>query len=104
MDILTSHIVDIMMSHMRTTLTLDPDVAARVRQEVRRTGKAFKAVVNQALRRGLGMDAQPSRAPRFKVQPHALGARPGVDLDRMNQLVDQLEAHGRTSAVDRDPA
>ncbi len=77
---------------MRTTLTLDPDVATRVRQEVRRTGKALKAIINDALRRGLGMGPTPVRAPRFRVEAHPLGVRPGVDLDRMNQLVDQLEA------------
>lgn len=80
---------------MRTTLTLDPEVAQRLRQEVRRTGKAFKAVVNQALRRGLGIEPKPVRAPRFRVEAHPLGARPGVDLDRMNQLIDQLEASER---------
>lgn len=36
------------------------DVAAYVRQEVRRTGRAFKAIINQALRRGLGI---PGREP-----------------------------------------
>ena len=34
-----------MMSGMRTTLTLDPDVAARLRQEIRRSGKGLKTVV-----------------------------------------------------------
>ncbi len=77
---------------MRTTLTLDADVSERLRQEVRRTGKGLKAVVNDALRRGLGGGAKPARRPRFEVRPHAFGVRPGVDLDRMNQLVDELEA------------
>lgn len=80
---------------MRTTLTLDPDVAARVRQEVRRSGKALKAVINQALRRGLGMEPKPRAAPRFRVQSHPLGAQPGVDLERMNQLSDELEVSER---------
>lgn len=87
---------------MRTTLTLDPDVAARVRQEVRRTGKAFKAIVNQALRRGLGIEPKPVRAPRFRVNAHPLGVRPGVDLNRMNQLVDQLETSERGARLRRD--
>jgi hypothetical protein len=77
---------------MRTTLTLDPDVAERLRQELRRTGKGLKAVVNEALRRGLGTGSKPVRPPRFVVTPHAFGVRPGVDLDRINQLVDELEA------------
>lgn len=77
---------------MRTTLTLEPDVAQRVRQQMRRTGKGLKAVVNEALRLGLGIREKPMRPPRFKVQAHAFGFRPGIDLDRLNQLVDELEA------------
>lgn len=78
--------------NMRTTLTLEPDVAQRVRQEARRTGKRMKAVVNEALRLGLGIAQKPVRPARFKVRPHEFGFRPGIDLDRMNQLVDELEA------------
>ncbi len=76
---------------MRTTLTLEPDVAERLRQEIRRTGKGLKAVVNEALRRGLGAAGKPSRPPRFEVKAHPFGVRPGFDLDRMNQLADELE-------------
>ena len=78
---------------MRTTLTLDQDVAARVQQEVQRTGRRLKAVVNEALRLGLGIVAKPEeRPPRFVVRPHAFGVKPGIDLDRMNQLVDELDS------------
>jgi hypothetical protein len=77
---------------MRTTLTLEPEVAERVRNEMRRTGKAMKAVVNEALAAGLGMAGKRARAARFEVRPHALGFKPGVDLDRLNQLADELEA------------
>ncbi len=77
---------------MRTTLTLDRDVADRLRSEIRRTGKSLKAAVNEALRLGLGLAGKPPRAARFQVQPHSFGFKPGVDLDRINQLVDELEA------------
>ena len=79
-------------ANVRTTLTLDRDVAERVRGEMRRTGKALKAIVNEALRLGLGMGGKAPRAPRFEVQPHDFGFKPGVDQDRLNQLVDELEA------------
>ena len=79
-----------MMSRVRTTLTLEPDVAARLKQEIRRSGKSLKALVNDALRLGLGLSGKPTRPPRFEVRPHAFGFKPGVDLDRMNQLVDEL--------------
>jgi hypothetical protein len=76
---------------VRTTLTLDTDVAEGLRQEVRRTGKSFKAAVNDALRAGLGGAMRRQRGKRFSVEPHDFGLRPGVDPDRLNQLVDELE-------------
>ncbi len=76
---------------MRTTLTLDRDVADALAKEMRRTGRGLKAIVNDALRRGLRLVGKAPRPPRFTVRPHAFDFRPGVDLDRMNQLVDELE-------------
>lgn len=77
---------------MRTTLTLEHDVAESLKREMRRTGKGLKAVVNGALRAGLGLSGKRVRPPRFEVRPHDFGFKPGVDLDRLNQLVDELEA------------
>lgn len=80
---------------MRTTLTLDRDVAEAITREMRRTGQGLKSIVNEALRKGLGIGRRMPPAPRFKVEPHAFGVKPGIDLDRMNQLVDELEADAR---------
>ena len=80
------------MPNMRTTLTIDPDVEQLLQREIRRTDRSLKAVVNEALRIGLGMRGKPTRPPRFKVEPHAFGFKPGVDIDRLNQLVDEMEA------------
>lgn len=77
---------------MRTTLTLEPEVARRLEQEIRRTGKGMKAIVNEALRSSLGLGNPPEKLPPFEVEPHSFGFRPGLDLNRMNQLVDELEA------------
>jgi hypothetical protein len=77
---------------MRTTLTLEPDVAERVEHEMRRTGKGMKQVVNEALRSGLGLLGRPAAARPFEVRPHAFAFKPGIDLDRLNQLVDEFEA------------
>lgn len=77
---------------MRTTLTLDQDVAARLKQVMRASGRGMKAVVNEALRRGLGLGGHEVKPPPFEVEPHSFGFEPGIDLDRMNQLADQLEA------------
>ncbi|MBI1872801.1 MAG: antitoxin [Acidobacteria bacterium] len=84
---------------MRTTLTLDRDVAETLKKEMRRTGRGLKAVINDALRRGLRIGGKPPRSPRFAVQPHAFGVKPGVDPDRMNQLVDELEAEERARTL-----
>jgi hypothetical protein len=86
---------------MRTTLTLEPDVAQRLRREMRRSGKGVKAVVNHALRIGLGLSGKRVRPPRFEVRPHAFGFRPGVDLDRLNQLVDELDAEENARRLQR---
>jgi len=86
---------------MRTTLTLERDVSERLHQEMRRTGKGLKAVVNHALRLGLGLSGKSVRPPRFEVRPHAFGFKPGVDLDRLNQLVDELEVQDTARKVAR---
>jgi hypothetical protein len=77
---------------MRTTLTLDRDVAESLAKERRRTGKGLKALINEALRRGLSMGKKLPRPGRFEVEPHAFGVKPGIDLDRMNQLGDEMES------------
>ena len=79
------------MPPMRTTLTLDPDVAARLNAEVARTAAAFKVVVNDTLRRGLRLPGKTLRRSRYKVQPLRLGFRPGIDTDKLNELADELE-------------
>ncbi len=77
---------------MRTTLTVDPDVEQLLQREMRRTNRSMKAVVNDALRIGLGMRSKSPRVPAFKVESHAFGFKPGTDTDRLNQLVDEMEA------------
>ena len=57
---------------MRTTITLEVDVAARLREFSHRTGKSFKQVVNDAVRQGL---SSPSvvRAEPFVQPTYSLG-------------------------------
>jgi hypothetical protein len=77
---------------MRTTLTLDDDVAKRLRQITKRTNRSFKDVVNETLRRGLSAGRRPSApSERFVVHAKACGFRPGIDPLKLNQLVDELE-------------
>lgn len=74
---------------MRTTLTLDADVADRLRALARERGLPFKQVVNSVLRRGL--HGGPGTPSRFRVDARPLGLRPGIDLDRALDLAARLE-------------
>ena len=100
-DILMSVEPHITVRFMRTTLTIDPDVERLLRREMRRTGRSMKAVVNDALRTGLGIRGKPPRAPRFEVAPHAFGFKPDVDRDRLNRLFDEMEADERARKLTR---
>ena len=83
---------------MRTTLTIDDDVAAILKKETRRKGMTFKEVINAALRRGLAVEQTPFTARATVVtRPHDFGFKPGVDLDKLNQLADELEAESFAS-------
>jgi len=76
---------------VRTTLTLDDDVAAKLKEEVRRSGRSFKETVNGVLRRGLSLHRQLRPRQRFKVRARPLGRRPGLDYDKASELLEQLE-------------
>jgi hypothetical protein len=75
---------------VRTTLTLDDDVATLLNKEARRTGAPFKQVVNQTLRLGLIAAKQPPRKP-FVVTPINLGLPPDLSYDNVEELLDYLE-------------
>ncbi len=76
---------------MRTTLTLDDDLAAILKQRARTTGASFREVLNQTLRSALAADAvaPPGETPR--TIPHSFGFRDEIDLDKLNQLAHDLE-------------
>jgi hypothetical protein len=71
---------------MRTTLSLDDDVAQLLNREVRRSGDSFKQVVNRFLRLGLTLK-QPVRKP-FRVKPWNLGLPP---FEKVEELLEYLE-------------
>lgn len=77
---------------MRTTLTLDDDLAARLSDMAHRSRRPFKEVVNSTIRQGLGLAEKGVAVKPFRVKGHPLGLRPGLDDRRLNQLVDELEA------------
>ncbi len=75
---------------MRTTLTLDDDVAARLESEVRRSKHSFKEVVNDLLRLALSTRRAPARR-EFKVVASDLRLRPSLDYDDVGGLLEQVE-------------
>ena len=44
------------------------------------------------MRSGLKTAVKEKNRAKFKVVPHSFGFKPGVDLNRLNQLADELEA------------
>jgi hypothetical protein len=77
---------------MRTTLTLDDDVAAKLKAESRRAGRPFKEIVNETLRSGLATRRAVAHRQAFKVAARDLGdLRPGLSLDNVAELIEQVE-------------
>ncbi|MGE0006301.1 MAG: hypothetical protein AB7S92_11980 [Parvibaculaceae bacterium] len=77
---------------MRTTLTLDEDVAAKLKAESRRAGRPFREVLNDTLRRGLASRRVTAQQPSFKVKARDLGnLKPGLSLDSVADLLEQVE-------------
>jgi hypothetical protein len=64
---------------MRTTVTLDSDVAAALQRAARERGVSFKAVLNDAVRRGLSTETV-RRA--YRTPSRDMGLRPGFDIDK----------------------
>lgn len=74
---------------MRTTVTIDADLAAKLRRIARERGVSFKDALNATLRAGIGSGSGPARP--YRLRPRALKLRPGIDLDRALRLATTLE-------------
>jgi hypothetical protein len=88
-----------MMPQMRTTLTLDDDLAGLLKRRARELGIPFKEAVNRTIRAGMGEAAATRRPPPPKTISHSFGFRPGIDLDKLGQLADELEAEAFAEKV-----
>jgi hypothetical protein len=73
---------------MRTTVTLDPDAEAMVKDLMRERGVTFKQAVNQAIRAGLG---RTSGERQFHTPTFAMGPGPATGLDKALRLAGALE-------------
>ncbi len=85
---------------MRTTLTIDQDIADQIEQR-RREGHSLKQVINMLLREGLRSSQRAPRAKKYRTKTYKLHMRPGFDPVRLNQLVDELDtdAHREREAL-----
>lgn len=86
---------------MRTTVTLDPDTEALIREEMMKRRLSFKAALNEAIRQGLKRITSHGKRQPYRVRTFSSGFRPGIDPTKLNQLADQLEAeeHMRRSGA-----
>ena len=72
---------------MRTTLTLDPDVAAKAKKGAAMLHKPFKEVINAALRAGLDEVLTPPAAKPYRTKPRRMGLRQGFSYDNISELI-----------------
>jgi hypothetical protein len=78
---------------VRTTLSIDDDVASLLCREMRRSGASLKGAVNHFLR--LGLTSSGDRQKKlFVVNPRPLGLPRGLSYDSVADLMDNLEDDG----------
>jgi hypothetical protein len=74
---------------MRTTVTLDPDVAARLNKLAAERGTSFNATVNATLR--VGLDTWTAATRPYGEVTRSLGVQPGIELTKALRLAAELE-------------
>jgi hypothetical protein len=74
---------------VRTTVTLDPDIAARLNKLAAERGTSFKATINATLRAGLVAGSVAGKP--YRESTRKLGVRAGIDLTKALQLAAELE-------------
>lgn len=77
---------------MRTTLTLDDQIASKLKALAQRSDSSFKATVNATLRRGLVAAGALPRPKPYTTPVFAMGAvAAGLNLDKALAIADKLE-------------
>lgn len=77
----------------RTTLTLDDDVAHGLAIAARQSGRPFRDVVNEVIRRGLDrrVDTRP-----FRIEATEMRRRLGMEIDDVEGLLDMIDGPHRS--------
>jgi len=76
---------------IRTTVTLDDDVVARLKELSAAKRVPFRKLLNDLLRAGFSAQNSPAPRQRFVVNSANLGVMPGVDLDNIGATLEALE-------------
>lgn len=77
---------------MRTTITIDEDIAIRLTELQKSKGISFKKAVNQLLRNGLTVEEKSLKLKPFKIKARPLGkAAKDFNLDKISETLDKLD-------------
>ncbi len=76
---------------IRTTVTLDEDVVARVKRESQSRGASFRDTLNDLLRAALLGAGKPPRRRTLRIKPAHMGHKPGLNYDNIESLLEYGE-------------
>lgn len=77
---------------MRTTLTLETDVAARLERIARTRRRPLKSIVNEALRAGLdALERPPAERTMMRTTGFSLGSSLVGSLDNVEEVLARAE-------------
>jgi len=78
---------------MRTTVTLDEDVALTIKEEMKTgEGKTFKTALNDLVRRARYASTNGSKNTKpFKVRAFKMGVYSHINYDKISELIDEIE-------------
>jgi hypothetical protein len=76
---------------VRTTLTIDDDVEALLRQRLRASGEPLKQAVNKYLRLGMQAEEKAPKQKPFKVKPFRFGLPKEFHIDSTSELLEKLD-------------
>ncbi|HWG16391.1 MAG TPA: hypothetical protein VN678_00925 [Acidobacteriaceae bacterium] len=79
---------------MRTTLTIDDDVANLLEKEMRKTGRPLKTTINELLRSGLQQAAVPVKRKPFRIKARRIGLPKEWTSGSVSELIEMLEGPG----------
>lgn len=81
---------------MRTTLTIDDDVAYGLRKvQEKEPQRTFKEIVNDLLRLGLRSEKPKAEKKEFKLITYPIGLREDLNFDKIEDLLDEIEGPDR---------